>query len=71
MFQQTRQATDFKHTTAAAKALGVDYKDDDLSYVFNLKIEHLRDSVQLSENFGRCAWIILRTFQKLTAIKRQ
>ena len=34
MFEQTRQATDFKHTTAVAKALDVDYREDDISYVF-------------------------------------
>ena len=63
MFWQTRQATDFKRTTAAAEALDIDYKEDDISYVFNLKTEYLQDSGQLSEHFGKCAWIILRTFR--------
>ena len=55
MFEQTRQAIDFKHTTAAAKALDVDYREDDISYVFNLKAEHSQEPGQLSEHFGKCA----------------
>ena len=36
MFWQTRPATDFKRTTAVAQALDIDYKEDDMSYVFKL-----------------------------------
>ena len=55
MFEQTRQATDFKYTTAAAKALDVDYREDDISYILNLKAEHSQEPGQLSEHFGKCA----------------
>lgn len=66
--QQTRQATDFKHTTAAAISLGIDYKEDDISYIFNLEAEHLQESGQLSANIGKCAYGILRIFLELTSI---
>ncbi|MCJ1396251.1 Molybdopterin synthase catalytic subunit [Xylographa bjoerkii] len=48
----TRQATEFKRTTAAARLLGVDYKEDNSSYVFNLKTEHLQEPGKLSEHFA-------------------
>ncbi|KAL2058435.1 hypothetical protein ABVK25_001163 [Lepraria finkii] len=48
----TRQAIDFKRTTAAAKAFDIDFKEDDMSYVFNLKTEHLQDPRQISEHFA-------------------
>ena len=61
-FSQTRQATNFKRTTAAAKALTIDYKEDDISYIFNLKTEYLQDPGQLSEHFGKCVCPLLRIF---------
>lgn len=65
---QTRQATDFKSTTAAAQALGVEYKEHDISYVFNLKTEHLQDSTQLSEHFGKFIRTIENIYRKLAFI---
>lgn len=50
---QSRQVTDFKRTTAAAKALGVDFKEDDMSYVFNPESKHLQAPTQISEDFGK------------------
>jgi hypothetical protein len=61
-FSQTRQATDFKGTTAAAQALAIDCKEDDISYYFNLKTEYLQYSEQLSEHFGKCACTVFRMF---------
>jgi hypothetical protein len=40
-FSQSRQATDFKHTIAAAQALAIDYKEDDIS-VGNRGVGNLR-----------------------------
>ncbi|KAK3168180.1 hypothetical protein OEA41_004626 [Lepraria neglecta] len=48
----TRQATDFKRTTAAAKALDIDFKEDDISYVFKLKTEHLQNPRRMSKHFA-------------------
>ncbi len=62
-FSQTRQATDFKGTTAAAQALAIDYKEDDISYYFNLKTEYLQDSGQLSEHHGKFARLCLGYFE--------
>lgn len=56
-FQQTRQATDFKRTTAAAIALGVDYKDDDPEYHFILQPQQPQDAGKLSPHFGKCACV--------------
>lgn len=42
--------------------LDIDYKEDDISYAFTLKAEHLQDSGQLSEHFGKRAYIILGMF---------
>jgi len=42
--------TDFKRTTAAAKALGIDFKEDDMSYIFIPKTEHLQHNI-ISETF--------------------
>lgn len=62
-FSQTRQATDFKGTIDAAQALAIDYKEDDISYIFNLKTEHLQDSGQLSEHYGKFARLCLGYFE--------
>lgn len=57
---QTLQATDFKRTTAVAQALNIDYKEDDISYIFNLKTEHVQNSGQLSKDSGKCACTLFR-----------
>lgn len=49
---QTRQATDYKTITAAAKAVKVDFKEDDISYMFNLESEDSQVAGELSKHFG-------------------
>ena len=69
--KQSRQATDFKRTTAAAIALNVDFRDEDMSYLMNLKTEQLQNSGQLSEHYGKCKCITFRISQKLMFISRR
>lgn len=44
----------FFSTSEAARALGVDWEDDDLSYNFELEKEYLEESGRPSDHVGQC-----------------